>query len=367
MIYDAAISPEAWVKALDATAAVANATGATLFAVDGNGLPFHAQYVNSAYTEEDVKEYFERIAKYEEAGWKTLTRSPSKRLIMDDVTWSDLHNICNREDMLWYRERRMYRRAGAKLNSDSGWDDCLGLQYPDTMRFVPRLVIRRTEELLPHLAKVVQMHRTFCILKHRFNAILQAIDHIRIGVFILSPSGQLIIRNREADRIIDQSDGISVTREKLICCLNSDTTRALRAATTLVANTCNGQANTPEQFLCAERSSGAHPYLIEISPLSDSESELQKNLRGVILYIIDPDNLRTLDIPRVSKYFGLTVAETAICRYLVDGKAVVEIAELRNVSIETIKSQIKSINRKLNVHRRADLIRKILAITPPIV
>ncbi len=365
-IYDAAASPRAWRKALDATAAIADATGATLLAIDTNGLPFQAQYVNSAYDALDVEEYFSRIAQYEEAAWKTLVRSPSQRLVMDDVTWPDLGKIADREDMLWYRKKRIFRRAGAKLNSDSGWDDCLGLQYPDSMLSVPEPIVRRTEELLPHLAKVVQLHRTFSILQSRFNAALQALDHVRIGVFVVTPSAGAILRNREASRLLDQVDGLSLSRHKQLCCHDSDATRVLHAAISTVSRTCNGEADSPERLISAKRLSGAEPYLLEIAPLSDAEGELEQSMRGAIVFAIDPDNLLTVNVTKIAKFFDLTASEAIVCDHIVHGKVATEIADLRNVSVDTVKSQIKSVHVKLNVGRRADLIRKILTVMPPI-
>ena len=53
----------------------------------------------------------------------------------------------------------------------------------------------------------------------------------------------------------------------------------------------------------------------------------------------------------------LTTAEAAVVELLCDGRTRVEIAQLRGVSVNTVKSQIRQIFRKLNVDTRVALVR----------
>lgn len=55
---------------------------------------------------------------------------------------------------------------------------------------------------------------------------------------------------------------------------------------------------------------------------------------------------------------GLTAAETAVVELLCDGRTRAQIARVRGVSTNTIKSQIRQIFRKLNVDTRVALVRR---------
>jgi DNA-binding CsgD family transcriptional regulator len=55
----------------------------------------------------------------------------------------------------------------------------------------------------------------------------------------------------------------------------------------------------------------------------------------------------------------LTGAELAVTELLCDGRTLAQIARLRGVSINTVKSQVRQIFRKLNVESRVALVRRL--------
>jgi DNA-binding NarL/FixJ family response regulator len=57
----------------------------------------------------------------------------------------------------------------------------------------------------------------------------------------------------------------------------------------------------------------------------------------------------------------LTTAEQAVAEQLCEGRTVAQIARLRGVSTNTVKSQVRQIFRKLNVDSRVSLVRKCCA------
>ncbi len=55
---------------------------------------------------------------------------------------------------------------------------------------------------------------------------------------------------------------------------------------------------------------------------------------------------------------GLTAAEHAVAELLCDGRTRAQIARLRGVSANTVKSQVRQVFRKLNVESRVALVRR---------
>jgi DNA-binding NarL/FixJ family response regulator len=55
----------------------------------------------------------------------------------------------------------------------------------------------------------------------------------------------------------------------------------------------------------------------------------------------------------------LTTAEQAVAEFLCEGRTLAQIARLRGVSPNTIKSQVRQVFRKLNVDSRVALVRKL--------
>jgi DNA-binding CsgD family transcriptional regulator len=55
----------------------------------------------------------------------------------------------------------------------------------------------------------------------------------------------------------------------------------------------------------------------------------------------------------------LTPSERAVAQQLCDGRTLAQIARLRGVSVNTIKSQVRQIFRKLDVETRVGLVRRL--------
>src|SRR6186713_1949001 len=55
----------------------------------------------------------------------------------------------------------------------------------------------------------------------------------------------------------------------------------------------------------------------------------------------------------------LTVAEQSVAEQLCEGRTLAQIARLREVSINTVKSQVRQIFRKLDVETRVALVRRL--------
>lgn len=64
-----------------------------------------------------------------------------------------------------------------------------------------------------------------------------------------------------------------------------------------------------------------------------------------------------LDPLIISHAFGLTPAEAQVAATLVAGQTIAEVAKSRGVSLETVRSQVRSICAKVGVSRQADLTR----------
>lgn len=69
--------------------------------------------------------------------------------------------------------------------------------------------------------------------------------------------------------------------------------------------------------------------------------------------------LRSMSPPAVPPGGNLTPAERELSTLLVTGRPLAQIAQARGVSVNTVKSQVRSIHAKLGVSNRAELVRKL--------
>lgn len=232
-IYDAVLSDEHWPAALDGFAREIGSVGAILIAVDKVGLPFTILQATSNYPVEDVHEYFDTVGHYDEPVMTTrFAVTPRFQLLRDEDVWGDISKLEDRPDYKWVRERiGANRRAGVRLSADKGWMDLVALQFAERdWRLVPETMTASLGQLVPHLAKAVEVNRTFTLLRESHRAVMSALDYVRIGIAIVARNGALIVGNQELRRILDLKDGVALSRTGRLECARASLSAELASA-----------------------------------------------------------------------------------------------------------------------------------------
>jgi DNA-binding CsgD family transcriptional regulator len=210
------------------------------------------------------------------------------------------------------------------------------------------------------------MSRTFAVLRHRFQAVLAALDRFHVGVMVLSPSLNVVVKNEEARRILDLDDGLcldAADRPKA-----TDTTahcalqRALRDAVRTVA----ADPAVSEAKLTLPRRSGATNLLVEVCPFVDQGSEFEHAFRGAYLLVVDPEDTSYVRTDGMQTLYALTDAEADVCGLLAEGHSTEDMADLRGVRLDTLRKQIKTLLHKTRTRNRAQLVRRALLVNLPI-
>ncbi len=366
-IYDAALKPELWQKALDYLTQILQMRSTIIMAYDLADRPFSMQAWSSLYTYEDLREYTEKFSHYEQQISDYLHDCPPRHMGTDLEVWPNMENERDRPDLKYIRERfGIVARGGAQLNTHGAWKDFITVQHGREWKDVPDEFWKMLELTVPHLSKAVEIGRTFNVLWLRYQAVLAALDKVGIGMCVATDLGCIAVSNEEAQRIFSSGDGLFMSREGQIISRDDDITAHLRAAIQSTAQTAIGEGIDDEISFTCPRISGGTPFLVVVSPLRDSNAELQPQFSGSLIYIIDPDETAEFSIDGLSRIFGLSSAETKVCEALIHGGTVKIIADQRGVSPETVRSQVRSIYAKAGVSSRTGLIRLALLVNPPI-
>lgn len=98
---------------------------------------------------------------------------------------------------------------------------------------------------------------------------------------------------------------------------------------------------------------------------SDQDRSLSEEAHGTLLFLANPDNRFAKAVEAAAKIYGLTPAETACLALLVEGLSRDQIAEIRNVSPETIKDHTSRIRRKMSFRKLTEVIARVSLLDPP--
>lgn len=257
-------------------------------------------------------------------------------------------------------------RTAAAINSIGPWIDTLLCQHKDHNQWQRLLTNRDAQIALSILANSLSLGRTIRALRTRFSAALSVLNALGLGVFLVDAKHNVIDLNQAAERILDASDGIRLNSKRQILLSDPEAEQKLRTLVDEANGLLKGEVNRHETVMSVRRRSGRYDYLISVQPLNDAAAELEVGLRCAFVTVINPEKHGSLSIEGLKALGQLTQTEADVVSLLVEGCRLREIAERRNVSINTVKTQLKDIVQKLRCSTQSDVIRMAAATRVPI-
>jgi DNA-binding CsgD family transcriptional regulator len=177
---------------------------------------------------------------------------------------------------------------------------------------------------------------------------------------VVSMTGKLIDADKEFLDILERADGVSLISGKVM--IDSEAGQAhFERVLRKIGNTSsvlNGDlVEVSKRF-------GRGHYVLSVGPVRASSFFTTSSLRGVSLVsIVDLEARPNVDVLALQKLFDLTTAEARVAISICNGDGVADIAESHNVSIGTIRNQLKSVFAKIGVNRQPDLVRLVYNIS----
>jgi DNA-binding CsgD family transcriptional regulator len=181
------------------------------------------------------------------------------------------------------------------------------------------------------------------------------LEHTTAAAFLLDSVGRIVYMNRSAEEILSSADGLMLRRNKVIA-TNPTQQSKLRLLIGAAIASAQTSPPSPAGAIALERRSGHRPLFVRVLPLRVDLERGQMPPGHALLLIADPDVAVKDPTDFLKDLFSLTTAEIEVAVSLRAGLSLTEIAAARRVSIETVRSQIKSILQKTNTRRQGDLI-----------
>lgn len=244
-----------------------------------------------------------------------------------------------------------------------GWRMVIGLHRPDVGTY-GTTEKGRLGRLLPHVMRSLEVTLRFEELGRLGEAGQAALDALGYGVIVVDRLCRPVLVNRVAGEILTRGDGLvwgvgPATGGRPLSALrpqDAERLHALVQGATMVPPEAGGA-------LRVRRSDERPPYAVLVSPAPGRRSVvLNHDGPTAILAIQDPGRLPVPPARILRDLYGLTPAEADIVLQLGSGSSPDEVAAVRDVSITTLRSQIRTIFAKTDAVRLTDLARITAAL-----
>jgi len=371
-LYDCALEPDRWQCALDAVVCDMGARAAILLVRDFRAGPWSLNHLCSVYSDMFARGagavYVEKFAHLEEQQVAALEGLRVLDMVADTDLGVDRQTLDSRADYGFLaREIGIRRRLVSRLNDKPGWFDLIAVAFDHAVEAPSNRARAALGDHLPHIAKSIEIERTFTDLRQRYNAVLNVLDRIRIGIILALNDGEILLANAEAERLLSDRDGLRRTPLNTTACDDPDQSAAFQAHIAAVALTSRGEGDVAGRQMRVDRRSGGTPLLVDFAPIRDASDELNERFTGAIALVVDPDRTEDLRIDPFAALFDLTGAEAAVCELMLRGHSAPEIAEARGRSVETVRNQIKAVYAKTETRDRGSLVRLVVRTLPPVI
>ncbi len=373
-IYDAALSDQNWVSALDSCQRYLNADAALIYgSCQTEKAHFSLDKVSASLNnfEHLLNQYNQLVqeggdSQFDLEGRKHLHRTSAYSVSLDSDIWSIDEAYRNRPEIRIGMQGGFLRRSFINLSSDPGYWGGLVLLYGRQRDLeIPSAVFTYGPQIAPHLAKAAEVFRITEGLRKRYNAVLSVLDQMLVGIIVVTDRGDIVIANSVANALLDAQDGLISSQGKLAA-TNTNMRAELGHKIYSASATASGNSDQASATVELRRRSANAPLVAYISPLRDSEMELEKDFTGALVTLVDPSQPRDIDIDVFAALYDLTKAECRVADLVLKGLSNTSIAEQLGVGPETVKSQFSTVLAKTNCRNRVAFIWRVFQILPPI-
>ena len=174
------------------------------------------------------------------------------------------------------------------------------------------------------------------------------------GIVVLDRSGRIGFTTDAAAALLRLGDGLSVRGARLVGRGGGPGLEdAVQATLTEPPDAPSGPLRT-----VVLRRRDRLPLIASMTPLAAPAT----GPLGALVLLHDPEAALRPATEVLRQAFGLTVAEAAVAQALLGGAAPRQIAERRQVSLNTVRTLVARVLGKTGAHRQADLVRLLMPL-----
>ena len=210
------------------------------------------------------------------------------------------------------------------------------------------------KRLYPHFRRVFGFSDILEQLKEKEDVFMSALSRIPIGVIIINSELEITYHNELAGALSKKDLGLKIENNHL----KLDTLSDQHLLKSSIIELLNHEIT--HKTLQIKSDFQISPLTLMARNVESSAKPIKFHQNQIILYISYPELCSFSNADSLQAVYKLTVAEAHLALSLTNGLTLQNIAEDKNISVQTVRSQLKSVFNKMNVNSQSELVRHIL-------
>jgi DNA-binding CsgD family transcriptional regulator len=351
-IYESSIAPPQWPMAMGQTERLIGAfTSHILLCRGGRAEVFAtaAAHTNRSFAES----YGQHYAKVDPMPAFVMSL-PAGRFVTDEDALPKRRFLNSEFYTDWVKPQGMYTCLYVNAYRREDCAAYLCLTREEGRKPFLRKETSRLRQILPHLGRAAEIHfrlaeaaRQSRLSRDVISLAAQEVIYVDVHCRTAFASPRAELRLRGADGLSENSAGLKASTE--------DDTRRLRRQIAQGFAPLDGAGQSCTLKL--QRRNGKRPLSVTVIPAA---SNLNGSTEHVILLVTDPDVPTPSCAQLLRQRYHLTAAEIRVTEMILAGHELKVAAALLDVSLGTVRNQLKSVFQKTDTHRQSALVRLLL-------
>ncbi len=279
--------------------------------------------------------------------WTTSTAHFDDRFVAHDVFFNE-----------YLLPRGIRYMASARVVAGPRFDAFLGVHRAPRQTPFSSDEVARLGHVGRHLGRAVRAFLELSDARLAHQAATAVANHSATPALLVDAGARVLFANPAAEALLARAPSLGTRGGSVVAARDADDRRLQRLIDTAVTAGAGGEMlirqDAAQSIGVLVIPAGPLPTLYDLAPVP-----------AALVLLDDWARRATPSTYGLGLRFGLTDSEAALARGLIDGKRLSEIAAARHVSVETVRTQLRSLFRKTGATRQADLLRILLARSAP--
>jgi DNA-binding CsgD family transcriptional regulator len=214
--------------------------------------------------------------------------------------------------------------------------------------------------IVPHLRRAFQIYTTLDVLRSSAEVAHATLEKFGTAVIAISGDGSVVSLNRQAEVLLERSDGLTLRQGRLQAVEPSQVEQWEQLLNS-AALTGAGRGTALGGAMLLHRCRASQPLRVMVMPFHSSHL-LTEEHPCALVFINDPEERPPSRAAFLSTLYRLTPAECRLADLILDETDLHRVSERMRITMNTARFMLKSILRKTETHRQSQLVRLLMTL-----
>ena len=362
-IYDAALDPTLWTRALERSCAFVGGSSAALFwhdATTERSAVLHLFNEDPHYTQLYFGKHFRMnplfpAATFFDAG--VVYTSP------DVMPFAELHK--SRFYTEWLKPQGIVDAVSSNLEKSAASSSMISIRLTESDGLADAAARHRLELLVPHFQRAVSIGRLFDQDKKTRAVLTETLDNVEAAVLLVGTNGRIVFANEPARAMLDEG-ALLRERRGTLAAVEPEAHRLLREM--LLAAEDGSDIAASGRGAAIPLSASPHQrWFAHVLPLTSGDRQRAGSLHSAVaaVFVRNASPASPPPLEALVKLYGLTASEVRVLDAVMKVSGIRALADLLGISQATVKTHLHNVFRKTGTNRQSELVKLVAGLEPP--